>query len=370
MCHGLDVIKTQYPQHYRRVLLYAPQFWYACTQTLRKKELDPFLRRVKSDLSTHKDTVEMICFPLCNGQHWFTVCISLEDEEVRIAEGYGYKPPPGFCDQILTILGTYFDVPTKNWKQRLCRMRCPTQPKENYWDCGPIALAVIESVYSGATQIHWSTDRWESYRINWIRRCVQLHQRKLPILSSGDASSTTNFSNASTSHPPAGDSMNSSDSKDKPTDPSNNSDHSNDSDDETSDSSSNSGSSTADLTNDDDFDAYGDVNIAELDRRLLELQQTASTLRHRINNPDLHSSKIKSKKSSIPYSMTPITARKCDFCGPPFLNDVKILHNPICTWECAYRYANEAVIKPTGWLCILYSRELNPDGIPLFPGNR
>jgi hypothetical protein len=405
MCHGLDVIKNQYPQHYRRVMLYAPQFWYACTRTLRDKKLDPFLRRVRSDLNTHKNTAEMICFPLCSGQHWFTVCIYLDDKEVRIAEGYGCKPPVGFYYQILTILNTYLDVPTVNWKQGLLPMGCPVQPKDNSWDCGPIALAVIESIYSGATQINWTADKWECYRLNWIHRCIQLHRGKLPNLSFGDISSNTDFSGSSKSHPPAKDSTNGSDSKDKsndpsnkskdskdkstspsnnsgeskgkptnpsndpinskkePTDPLSSSDDSHDSDNEFSDSSSDSGSLSSDPMSDDNFDAYANVSIADLDRRLLELQQTASTLRHRINNPDLDPSKIKSKKKPIPYSMVPITERKCDFCGPPFIRDITILHNPICSWECAIRYANEAEIKPTGWRCIIYSRELNPDSM-------
>ena len=173
MEHALDVIKADHGQAWGRVLLYKPWFWWACQQTYQKNALDPYLQIVKDDYKMVQTTLEVICFPLCHEGHWYVVSISLKDQEIQVADGLTRSPPVALVRTIKHFLSQHLNITIDRWGKEYTRISSPQQVDGH--SCGPVALAVIESLYSACNYVDWNAADEVAHRIQWIRRCINLH---------------------------------------------------------------------------------------------------------------------------------------------------------------------------------------------------
>ena len=56
------------------------------------------------------------------------------------------------------------------------------------------------------------------------------------------------------------------------------------------------------------------------------------------------------------------SAKKCDFCGPPFDIITNIVGREVCCIGCGVRYVREVLGKPSGFNVIFVSSEKKADG--------
>ena len=167
---GLSVIQATNSRSQRSVLVYGQQFWFACTKSIQENTTDAFLVNVVAEYWL--GGIEKIMFPVVFRHHWFAICLSFTTCEILFAEGFNAREPPTeLCERMLWFLGI-LGVETRGW--RVVREKAPQQC--DGWNCGPIALSVMERWYSGkrSEMGDWCA---EEERIRYVRRAVEMYYR-------------------------------------------------------------------------------------------------------------------------------------------------------------------------------------------------
>ena len=149
-----------------------PQFWLGCRLTFETKEFQrSLLKSFVYDFNLHRDTVERICFPICESNHWYMVCLSLKDGQIEYAEGLGKEAPSDMFEILEYLFANHLRWNTSQWKAVYRRLLiCP--PQGDGHSCGVVTLALMESQISGTGKVNWEANLSQSIRLDWFRRCL------------------------------------------------------------------------------------------------------------------------------------------------------------------------------------------------------
>jgi Ulp1 protease family, C-terminal catalytic domain len=121
-------------------------------------------------------TIDTVFFPFIEDHHWFAVFVCIAKSEIVFAEGFNNRPPPTQLRQYLEILVPHFGAvrttnPAAAWTVN--RMFGPTQ--KDHYNCGPIALCLLDWQLSGQKHHNWDLQSPDKHRMEMLRRIIQLH---------------------------------------------------------------------------------------------------------------------------------------------------------------------------------------------------
>jgi Ulp1 protease family, C-terminal catalytic domain len=167
------LLRRSYPMLSPQILLEIHTFYSACEYTCSSGFIHDYLVSVKKDIHGMLEKLESICFPLCNGAHWYMIVVSFKDREVRFPEGYGASPSDEVGHIIIRVLSEHLGVNTPGWNKKLRRLDSPVQRDGD--SCAILALANIESFCTGES-VDYHHGNVDALRIKWLRRCVDHHR--------------------------------------------------------------------------------------------------------------------------------------------------------------------------------------------------
>jgi Ulp1 protease family, C-terminal catalytic domain len=174
---GIDVIRQQNADALSRVAVLPTYFWQGILITNQTgtlcQSLAPYLEEIR--LSIGK-TLQDICFPLCSGNHWFMINISLKKKEIQIADGYGggIDFPEDLHSILTSFLRRNLEVDLTDWNTMVVRLAAPQQMDGD--SCGLIVLELLEQVCT-ATAPSWTQDLAVQCRKKWLVRCIELWRK-------------------------------------------------------------------------------------------------------------------------------------------------------------------------------------------------
>lgn len=171
---GISYIKSVYADRESTMLLAPPSFWYGCQFYIDNGYPFSTVFALKRRFDQCRETLELICFPLCHESHWFMIVLSFTEREIRFAEGLNRSPPYDLVDKIKATFHMYFHVNISDWKDSVTRV--PSPPQNDGDSCGILTLSHIESLYSGRPiEYNSQPSSVASLRLRWIDRCVRTH---------------------------------------------------------------------------------------------------------------------------------------------------------------------------------------------------
>jgi len=175
MSCGLDVIRRKHQLAWPRVIIGTALFGTACNprNSMDGPGVQEYcVRALRAELLAVTGDVETVCFPFCENEHWFSICVSFTSRQIQIADSLNRQPPEGLVERIKDVFTDTLKRDIRTWSNRLVRLPCPQQSDGS--SCGVVVLSFIEKICADTQQVDWSANTADAQRQRWLSGCIDL----------------------------------------------------------------------------------------------------------------------------------------------------------------------------------------------------